>query len=248
MLLLAACSDDESKDDKDAKEETKEDKGTEEPNAEGEDMPEPDLEGIPKVVAEANGDEVSKEDFEIAYQQQFQQLALQAQMSGEEIDQDDLKKQVAENLVSQKLLIQEADKKIKEVSDEDIDKAIEELLKETDISDEEELFALFKEQGMEKEEVMKELEKQVKVDKLIKKEAGDVDPSKEDVKQAYDDIVKEQEQMSEGEDEGQEVPPFDEVKEDIKNDLSQKKQIEATEKLLEKLRDKAEVEIFLEEK
>src|SRR5690625_6502716 len=56
-------------------------------------MPEPDLENIPSIVAEVNGEEITKEDFVGMYQQQFQQQMLQAQMSGQEVDEDSLKKQ-----------------------------------------------------------------------------------------------------------------------------------------------------------
>src|SRR5699024_8553414 len=71
-------------------------------------MPEPDLEGIPDVVAEVNGQEIDKEAFEAAYQGQFQQMVMQAQMTGEEIDQDQLKSSTAESLVGNELLTQEA--------------------------------------------------------------------------------------------------------------------------------------------
>src|SRR5699024_9037126 len=73
-------------------------------------MPEPDLEGMPDIVADVNDGEVTKEDFEATYQQQFQQMAMQAQMSGQnmdEIDQDELKEQTADGLVGQELLMQE---------------------------------------------------------------------------------------------------------------------------------------------
>src|SRR5690625_3863626 len=38
-----------------------------------EDMPEADLDGIPDIVAEINGEEITKDDFESIYEQQFQQ-------------------------------------------------------------------------------------------------------------------------------------------------------------------------------
>src|SRR5690625_7341800 len=49
-----------------------------------EDMPEADLEGIPDIVAEINGEEITKDDCESIYEQQFQQQAMQAQMSRSE--------------------------------------------------------------------------------------------------------------------------------------------------------------------
>jgi hypothetical protein len=50
----------------------------------------PDLEGIPDVVAEVNGEEVTKEEFVPIYEAQFQQAASQAQMTGQAPDEDAL--------------------------------------------------------------------------------------------------------------------------------------------------------------
>ena len=57
-----------------------------------------------------NGEKISKADFTRIYEGQFQQVALQAQMSGQELDQAQLKKQTAEGLVNTELLIQQAAK------------------------------------------------------------------------------------------------------------------------------------------
>src|SRR5699024_12163376 len=87
--ILAACRDDNNED---------------KANDDQAEMPEPDLEGIPDIVADVNDGEVTKEDFEATYQQQFQQMAMQAQMSGQnmdEIDQDELKEQTADGLRSE---------------------------------------------------------------------------------------------------------------------------------------------------
>ena len=69
---------------------------------------EPDLEGIPDVVAEVNGEEVTKDEFVVLYEAQFQQATMQAQAGGEEPDEDALKEQTADNLVDTELLVQEA--------------------------------------------------------------------------------------------------------------------------------------------
>src|SRR5699024_890920 len=107
VLLIAACG-----------------KGKEEEQSSGEevemDLPEADLGGIPDTVAEINGEKITKEDFSLHFEQQFQQMAMQAQMTGEEVDQDLIKEQVAESMINQTLLTQEAEKRFGEVSDEDV--------------------------------------------------------------------------------------------------------------------------------
>src|SRR5699024_11666505 len=94
-------------------------------------MPESKLEGITDIVADVNDREVTKEDFEATYQQQFQQMAMQAQMSGQnmdEIDQDELKEQTADGLVGQELLMQEANDRVSDISDDDIDETIDKVV------------------------------------------------------------------------------------------------------------------------
>ena len=69
-------------------------------------MPEADVSDVPDVVAEVNGEEVTKDEFVQTYESQFQQLMMQQQQSGAgtEVDQDELKSQVAEQLVNNELL------------------------------------------------------------------------------------------------------------------------------------------------
>lgn len=74
VFVITACSngDEEAKDDKEESKTQEEAQGDGE-GAEQPEMPKPDLEDIPEVVAEVNGEEISKEEFETTYQAQFQQ-------------------------------------------------------------------------------------------------------------------------------------------------------------------------------
>src|SRR5699024_3716454 len=76
-LSLAACGADGEEDTKDEAAQSQEQgqQGQEE-------MPEPDLEGIPDVVAEIDGEEISGDEFSKNYEAQFQQLSMQSQMTG----------------------------------------------------------------------------------------------------------------------------------------------------------------------
>src|SRR5690625_4390600 len=108
VLFIAACGSDEdnsaedNNDESETQEESADDEGqAPEAGTEQAEMPEPDLEDIPDVVAEINGEEISGEEFEATYVGQFQQAMMQAQMSGQEVDQDQLKVQTAEALIGQ---------------------------------------------------------------------------------------------------------------------------------------------------
>ena len=240
MLALAACG-------------SKDDNNNANGNENGNDnsnevideaLPEADLEGIPDVVIEINGEDITKDDFSSMYEQQFQQQAMQAQMMGQDmndIDQDELKQQTAEIIIGQNLLIQEANNRIKEVSEDDINETIDILLEQTGMESKDDLLAIFKEQGMDEEEFNSQIETQVKVDQLIVEISKDLEPTEEEMKETYDMIKAQQEEMESEE----EFPDFDEIKSDIEMQLKEQKKAEETETLVESLREKADITIHL---
>ena len=85
----------------------------------------PNTKDIPEVVAEVNGKKIKKSEFVPLFETQYQQMQMQAQQSGQPVDEKGLKKQTAENLVSTEVLVQEADKRKIDVTDKDIDKGLE---------------------------------------------------------------------------------------------------------------------------
>ncbi len=208
-------------------------------------MPEPDLEGIPDVVAEVNGEEVTKEEFTQAYEGQFQQVAMQQQMAGKEVNQDEMKKQVADSMVSQELLIQETENRDISASEDEINETLDGIVKQNKMKSQDEFFKALEEQGgMSKDEVMSQLETRVKMDKLIAEEAGDVQPSDEELKEIYD---KQKEQMAQmqGEEGGQEMPSFEEMKPQLKEQVVMQKKSEAAQKLSKELKEKSDVTVNL---
>lgn len=242
LIVLAACGGaDESAENENAQPETQEQAPSGEESAGQPEMPEPDLEGIPEVVAQVNGEEVSKEEFETAYAGQFQQAAMQAQMSGQEIDQNQLKNQLAESMVGQELLIQEAENQELTASDEEVDQTLDQLAQQNGLESKDEFLAALNEQGMAEDEVMSQIETQVKVDQLIASSAGDTDPSNEELEAAYEQVKAQQEQMGSEE----ELPAFEELKPELEEQVKMQKENEATQTLVAELREKADVTINL---
>ncbi|WP_084243137.1 SurA N-terminal domain-containing protein [Planomicrobium okeanokoites] len=243
VLVTAACG---NADENTSEEETAtEEQATEEQAAEenGEtaeqpEMPEPDLEGVPDVVAEVNGEEIGKEEFETAYVGQFQQMAMQAQMSGQEVDQAQLKEQIAESLVSQKLLVQETENRGIEASEEEVDETLTTLAEQNGMASSEEFLAALEEQDLSEEEVREQVASQVKVDKLIAEETGDTEVSEEELQEFYDQVKAQQEEMG-----GEEVPPLEDIKTELEAQLLQQKENEAVQALVAELREGAEVTI-----
>lgn len=205
-------------------------------------QPEPDLEGIPEVVAVVNGTEISRDLFTDTYEGQFAQAAAQAEAAGQEVDQDLLKTTVADNLVSSELLRQEADRRGITASPEGRAAAIDELLQASQLASEEELRAAFAEQGIDDAEFDAQLADQVKLDTLLADEAGDTTPTDEEIQEAYDAAKAQQE--AEG-DTTTPIPPLEDVREQIVEQLSGGKTSEAAQALIVQLRESADITVNL---
>lgn len=202
---------------------------------------EPELDNIPDVVAQVNGEEISKEEFVSTYEGQLPRAAQQSQMTGQEVDQDQLKQQIAEGMVGQELLIQEAGNRGIEGSEEEVNKTLDELVSQYGLESKDEFLAALEQQGTSEEEVMAQLETQTKVDQLISDEYGEMNPTEEELKEAYEQAKAQQEQMGGG----SEIGSFEEVKPEIKAQVKNQKVSEATQKLIQKLREEADVTINL---
>jgi hypothetical protein len=204
--------------------------------------PEPDLEGIPDVVAVVNGTEIGKEIFTSTYESQFAQASAQSQATGQELDQGQLKTTVADNLVSTELLRQEADRRGIEVTPEARTAAIDELLASSQLGSEEELRAAFAEQGLEGEEFESQLSDQVRLDALLTEEAGDTTPTDQEVQEVYDGAVAQQQSSGET---ATPIPPLEEVRAEVEEQIRGDKTSTATEALIARLREEGDITVNL---
>lgn len=246
LFGVAACSDaGEGADQESSSNEQSEQQLPDGQDPEQPEMPEPDLEGIPDIVAEVNGQEIDKAAFEAAYQSQFQQMAMQAQMTGQEIDQDQLKESTADSLVGNELLIQEANSREITASDEQVEDTLKEMAQANGMESGDEFIAALAEQGMDEDEVMSQLQTQVEIEQLIAEESGDIEPSESELRELYDQSVAQQEQAEGEGGESAEVPPFEEVEDQLAEQVRAQKEGEATQALVDTLRENADVVIHL---
>ncbi|MGO2527291.1 SurA N-terminal domain-containing protein [Brevibacterium aurantiacum] len=205
----------------------------------------PNTDGIPKVVAEVNGEKITKDDFVPLYETQYQQMQMQSQQSGQQVDEKQLKTQTAENLVSTELLSQEAEKRDIKVSDKDVDKGLEESAKSSQMS-KKDFLAAMKKQGMDEKKVHAELKTQLAIEGLIKDEYGEFKASGEDIGQAYQQAKTQQEQMAQQSgQQAQEVPSLEEMRPQLEEQVKSQKSTEATQKFAKKLRKQGDVTINL---
>ena len=245
MAALAACGGEAEEKTSEEAAPQEEAAAAEEGKAEGEqpeqpEMPEPDLKDIPDVVAEVNGEKIDKKEFESAYTGQFQQMAMQAQMSGQEVDQTQLKGQIAESLVAQELLVQETEKQKIAATEEQTDASLQELAQQNGLESSKEFLAALKEQGISEEEVREQVKAQVKVDQLVAQETGEIKPTEDELKKVYEQAQAQQKEAG-----SEELPAFEEVKPQLEEQVKMQKESEAVQGLVAKLREAADVKIHL---
>ncbi|GAA1175711.1 SurA N-terminal domain-containing protein [Nesterenkonia xinjiangensis] len=206
-------------------------------------MPEPDTSDIPEVVAEVNGEELSGEEFTTLYENQFQQMAMQSQMSGEEVDEDALKEQSLESMIANELLIQDAEDAGFEAGEDDVEELLETTAETGGMESVEDLIQAYEEQGMSEEKLREDAHDQVLIDQRL--EDLDVEePSEEELRDYYDEASAQQApEGAEGEE--AEMPEFEEVRDELEQELTTQKQNEAAQAHVEDLREDADVETHL---
>ena len=203
---------------------------------------EPDLEGIPDVVAEVNGEEVTKDEFVPIYTSTFQQAAAQAQAGGEAPDEDALKKQTVDDLVSTELLTQEADARDIEVSDEDVDAELDSLAEQNQLGSAEELLAAVEKQGVTEEQARSQVETQLLVEALVVDEKGPIEPTDKELRATY---AQAKQQAAQSGQSGQKIPPFAQVRDQLAEQATQQEIGTVAGALVKQLREDADITINL---
>ncbi len=138
LLVLAACGDAGGDSDEPA--------AAQQETEQAPDTQEPGLDDVPAVVAEVNGQEVTREEFAPAYQAQLQQAAMQAQMSGQEPDAEAVKQQTATVLVNTVLLRQQAEERGISASADDVEGELTKIAEQNQLGSVDELLAALERQ------------------------------------------------------------------------------------------------------
>ena len=176
------------------------------------------------------------------YESQFQQMAMQQQTTGEQPDQAELKGQVAQQLVDNELLLQGAKDAGIEATDEDIDATLEEVASQNGLGSADEVVSALEQQGMSAEEIREDAASQFTLTAYIEQEADISEPTEEELKKQYEQLTAQQSQA--GGDTSQ-IPPFEEVKEQLAQQTISQQQNEAATTLAAELREAGDVTINL---
>src|SRR5699024_2626108 len=234
---LAACGADG---DESASEQTEQSQQGEQP------LPEPELDNIPDVVAVVNDREISGEVFAESYEAQFQQLAMQSQMTGEEPDQDELKSQALEMMINSELLTMEAEDQGFSSSEVDVDELLATMAEENGLESGEALMEEFKSQGLSEERVREDLHREVLIQQVIE-DLDVAETTDDELQEMYVQQVEELEAMNEQveEDQAQEVPSFEEMEKQLTEQATAEKENEVLSGRIEELREQADIETHL---
>lgn len=201
---------------------------------------EADVSDVPEVVATVNGTEITKDDFVQTYQSQYQQMAMQQQAGGQAPDEEQLKTQVAEQLVNNELLRQGAEDAGIKASDKDIDTTLDEIAKQSGLGSGDEVVSALEQQGISAEQVRQDAASQFAITTYIEQEADIAEPSDEELKAQYDAMV---EQQSAAGGSAEEVPSFEEMKDQLAQQATMQQQNEAATEIAGKLRESGDVTI-----
>src|SRR5687768_11553575 len=246
VLTLSACGGSGSSDSDAGKDASKDASSSASPSAGASDGaaegPQPDLDAIPDVVAEVNGEEVTKEEFVPIYEAAFQQAAAQAQMSGEAPDEEALRKETADNLVHTELLLQEAESRGLEVSDEAVEAELTSLAEQNGMKTADELLEAVEAQGVSADQARQQVETQAMVEQLVEDENGPVEPTDKELRKLYDQVKEQQAATGGG---GQEIPPFAQVRDQLEEQASSQETGKVATALVEDLRKDADITINL---
>lgn len=191
--------------------------------------------GGKEAVAVVNGEEVAMEEFERQLDQfkaNYEQQGLPFP-EGENLAQ--LKQQIVDQLVSKTLLVQEADSRGITATEEEIQSQYEETVK--GFPDEKAFEQALEDQGLSQEDLEGLIADSIKIENLLDPvvEKAEVDaPTEDELHKLYDQYSQEQE-----------LPPFEDVKDQLEAELLNQRQNEVVQDFIQELKAESTIEVFL---
>lgn len=238
MLLVACSEDSEDTDGNDESENTTDSNDTETENDAADEGSETDVPNVEvseeekvaadEVVLVVNGEEVLGEAYNTSYIDTKSYLAQNGQDTS---DLDMLKEQALTSLKSQTLLAQDAEAKGIEVTETDIDEAIEQT--KSQFETQEEFEAALEQLSYTEEKFRSVLRTQLLQQYYIEEEIGEIEVTDAEVEEYYELL---QQQM------GEEAPALEEVRPQVESQITQSKTQEAFLAEIEQLREEADIE------
>jgi len=245
-LLFAACSTDSG--DQNSDDQTTEDgaeaDGMDDLGDLGDmgDMPEPETDNLPDVVATVNDTDISRDDFIPDFEGQLQQMMMTGQ-GGEDLDQDEVKKDVADMVVDRELLVQAADEDNITASDDEVEEVLSQAATQSGAESVDAFLEMAEAEGISADKMRSDAAKQFQIDAYLEKHADIDEPSDEELQEQYDDML---EQIGGEEDVADsDLPEFEDMRDQLAEQAKNEQISAAADEILEGLRDKADITINL---
>lgn len=228
-FVLAACgndSDDAAKKKKDDEAKTEKQAGQQDQQVE---ITDDEKVKNDDVVVQVNDAKVKGKEYNDAY---AQTKMLMNQNGADVSDKDQLKDQAVNVLVQQELLKQDAKKKGIDVSD----KKVESEFKKLKSQDEDQFAAFLDQYNMSEDAYKDQLAFELTLQEYIKQEIPDTEVTDKEVKSYYDKLK----EQSDGE-QSEDIPKLKEIKDQIKDQLTQQKQNDQLSAKVEDLKKDAKI-------
>ena len=186
-----------------------------------------------EFVAKVNGEGIEKRLFDV----RFAQLRANYETQGIAFADEDtiqLREQILEDMINERLLIQHAKEQGITGQEELMEEEYQLILSQ--FENEAELKKQLSDNNTSIQDIRTSISEQFMIRELASQQAeqGDIEISQEEIQQAYDDVVSG----------GAEVPPLEEVQEQVEEFVRQQKISQLVEVLLEQLRTKSSIEIL----
>lgn len=187
--------------------------------------------GSKEFVATVNGEGIEKRMFDT----RFEQTKTAQGITEENAEQSEaLRQQVLDSMINETLLVQYGQEQGLEVSQEEIDTNYQQIAGQ--FENEQEFESQLSAQGVTPEDIRMVISQDLILQQVVEKQAADhnVQVSEEEVRQVYDDAANE---------EGAELPAFEEVRGQIEQFVRQQKVSQLMQDLIAQLRADASIEI-----
>lgn len=187
-----------------------------------------------EVIATVNDEKITKDELD-AQLEQTKQMYAQQGIDLEADEYKEMKEQLITSVIDQLVnttLLTQASKDIN-VSEEEVAETMNEITGQ--FESEEELNAALEANNFTLEELEKEITKEIRMNKYVEANTEEVQITEEQKQAAYDEFSAQNE----------EIPPYEEIEGQIEQQLLTEKEKEQVQKLVQELRENAEVEILI---
>lgn len=196
------------------------------------------------IALKVNEEEFSFDD----YNRALNQVSQQYMMQGMDLPDEQLKEMATQSLIQQALLMEFLKQEDIEVSSQELEDRLQQTIAMSGVS-EEEFFNQLRSDGLDNQDEINELLLfEIRLDKYFEQLSSEVDISEEEVQESYDQFLAQIDELGEDEEiSPEDIPSFEEVRDEIREGLIQEKIMPIIMAQLNEMQKDAVIESNLEE-